>query len=167
MPSFDSLHLCAHNPSGDLLWIGPNGAVSICECEETGGADEDDQTLLSFVRPSLPEDEEVAAVVSVGPFLWILTEEFQKKTHLSHRGVTIFAYHAVSGVCVGKKRTNLFGDTSASQPKAVEEYTCARCGSEFPGLRDAPNGGLDTESSDAERKKVATGAITTTMRLVI
>lgn len=116
MPSFDSLHLCAHNPSGDLLWIGPNGAVSICKCEETGGADEDDQTLLSFLRPSLPEDEEVAAVVSVGPFLWILTEEFQKKTHLSHRGVTIFAYHAVSGVCVGKKRTNLFGDTSASQP---------------------------------------------------
>ena len=58
----------------------------------------------------------VAAVVSVGPFLWILTEGFQKKTHLNHRGVTIFAYHAVSGVCVGKKRTNLFGDTSASQP---------------------------------------------------
>ena len=101
----DAIHFCVHNPTGGLLWITHAGNVCIHKCsglETSHSGSPASGDLLSHLQPVLPSNEEVVRTLSIGPFLWIATTPVIHKMH-QKQIITVFAFHAMSGCCVGRQ----------------------------------------------------------------
>ncbi|QDZ24551.1 hypothetical protein HOP50_13g70890 [Chloropicon primus] len=108
-------HLCIHNPSGDLLWVTQSHELCIHKCEREEGGEggapvAETVRLLSHLDQSSLRDQQIVTMLSIGPFLWVACTPDMSNARQNHKSLTVFAFHSMSGTCVGKQTLKLPGD---------------------------------------------------------